>query len=331
MKKKYDNDYWMIPSDYSQLDHFVANYLGINEAIVLRLIYSMCRYKKQQYGTSWFQGSWIFWKSKLKFMSESKLRRVFDSLEKKGLIEKRIDYKTGNWYQPVQTAMEKMLKEARDDYFDDSFEVSENQAIQSVQNEQADSDLQNLPVQSEQAGLHKTNKLPVQSEQALLTSMSPISPLSLPNVATAHAAALQTVNQSEPSTQESTSKNKTTETWKAYSEWYERRYSVAPARNAKVNAQLKQFCERVGYEDAPKIIIFYLLQNDYWYVKQMHTIGVALSEAEKLVAGYRRGSLTTKREADYIDKTSSKTSFIQQILQLRRQKAQKGGTDEQDN
>lgn len=150
-------------------------------------------------------------------------------------------------------------------------------------------------------------------------------------VAAAEATALQTVSQGENSPPDSTLTNKTSDTWKAYAEWYERRYNVPPARNAKVNAQLKQFCERVGYEDAPKIIIFYLLQNDYWYVKQMHTIGVALSEAEKLVAGFRRGSLTTKREADYIDKTSSKTSFIQQILEVRRQKAQKGGTDEQDN
>jgi hypothetical protein len=150
-------------------------------------------------------------------------------------------------------------------------------------------------------------------------------------VAAAEATALQTVSQGENSPPDPTLTNKTSDTWKAYAEWYERRYNVPPARNAKVNAQLKQFCERVGYEDAPKIITFYLLQNDYWYVKQMHTIGVALSEAEKLVAGFRRGSLTTKREADYIDKTSSKTSFIQQILEVRRQKAQKGGTDEQDN
>lgn len=330
MKKKYDNDYWMIPSDYSQLDHFVANYLGINEAIVLRLIYSMCRYKKQQYGTSWFQGSWIFWKSKLKFMSESKLRRVFDSLEKKGLIQKRVDYKTGNWYQPVQPAIEKMLKEARDDYFDDSFELSENQSIQSVQNEQADSELENEPVQNEQAVLLKTNKQPVQNEQALLTSMSPISPRSLPNVATAHAAATeQPANQIaviEPEVVEST-KPSTAETWKVYCYGYERRYGVPPLRNAKVNGQLKQFCERVGYSEAPAIIAFYLTQNDFWYVKQMHTIGIALAEAEKITAAYRRGAMVTKREADYIDKTSSRNSFIDQILEVRRKKAQQGGTE----
>lgn len=149
-------------------------------------------------------------------------------------------------------------------------------------------------------------------------------------VAAAEATALQTVSQGENSRPDPTLTNKTTDTWKAYAELYERRYNVQPARNAKVNAQLKQFCERVGYEDAPRIITFYLLQNDYWYVKQMHTLGIALSEAEKLVAGYRRGSLTTRKEADFIDKRSSTKSFIDSIVDAMypedSDSAQDGGT-----
>lgn len=152
----------------------------------------------------------------------------------------------------------------------------------------------------------------------------------LNTVATAHAAATeQPANQLaviEPEVVES-SKPSTAETWKVYAYGYERRYGVPPLRNAKVNGQLKQFCERVGYAEAPAIIAFYLTQNDFWYVKQMHTIGIALSEAEKITAAYRRGSMVTKREADYIDKTSSRNSFIDQILEVRRQKAQQGGTE----
>ena len=156
----------------------------------------------------------------------------------------------------------------------------------------------------------------------------------LKTIASAEAAATcqaLTVSQGENSppdpTLTSKAEPKTSETWKTYSEWYEKRYKVQPVRNQKVNSQLKQFCERVGYEEAPKIIAFYLLQNDYWYVKQMHTIGIALSEAEKLVAGYRRGSLTTKREAEYIDKTSSRKSWIDQVLDvIEAEDAQNGGT-----
>lgn len=112
-------------------------------------------------------------------------------------------------------------------------------------------------------------------------------------------------------------KTKTEETWRAYQDGYKVRYGVEPLRNAKVNAQLKQFCERVGYEDAPELMKFYLSINDFWYVKQMHTVGIALADAEKIVAAYRRGSFVTKREAEYIDKTSSRKSFIEQIYDAR--------------
>lgn len=321
MKKKYDNDYWMIPSDYSQLDHFVANYLGINEAIVLRLIYSMCRYKKQQYGTPWFQGSWIFWKSKLKFMSESKLRRVFDSLEKKGLIEKRIDYKTGNWYQPVQTAMEKMLKEARDDYFDDSFEVSENQAIQSVQNEQADSDLQNLPVQSEQAGLHKTNKLPAQSEQALLTSMSPISPRSLPNVATAHAAATEEpltelvteVLDSKPEKQKSAGSL----IFEAYQDAYVQRYKIEPLRNAKTNSICSQIAKQLPLDEAVALMHFFVQQNVAFYLQRGHAIQLALGDLQVLRTNMLQNKAMSSRQAFLADKQQAQKNMVESYLENR--------------
>jgi SOS-response transcriptional repressor LexA len=112
-------------------------------------------------------------------------------------------------------------------------------------------------------------------------------------------------------------KSKTELTWRAYCDAYQIRYKVEPLRNAKVNAQLKQFCERVGYEDAPELMRFYLGINDFWYVKQMHTVGIALADAEKIVAAYRRGSVVTKREAEYIDKTSSRKSFIEQIYDAR--------------
>lgn len=113
------------------------------------------------------------------------------------------------------------------------------------------------------------------------------------------------------------SKPKTEQTWRAYCEAYQLRYNVEPLRNAKVNAQLKQFCERVGYEEGPELMRFYLGINDFWYVKQMHTVGIALADAEKIVAAYRRGSVVTKREAEYIDKTSSRKSFIEQIYDAR--------------
>lgn len=117
--------------------------------------------------------------------------------------------------------------------------------------------------------------------------------------------------------------------WKAYAELYERRYNVPPTRNQKVNSQLKQFCERVGYQNAPDVLRFYVLQNDAFYCKDMHTIGIALRDAEKLSAGYRRGALISRREAEYIDKTTSAKSNIDTIAEdIYHEDAQKGGTYE---
>lgn len=102
--------------------------------------------------------------------------------------------------------------------------------------------------------------------------------------------------------------------WRAYEGMYVKRYGVKPARNTKVNSQLKQFCERVGYQDAPAMLAFYLTINDTYYVRQMHTLGIALADAEKLSAAYRRGAVITRREADYIDKTTSRYSAIDTIV-----------------
>lgn len=306
-------DIWKISSDYCIVDPDVAAKLGsVDEAIVLRTLYNLCRFKRQNYGTSWYQGSKTYWLTKFSWLSESKLKRVFSNLKERGLLEIDIAPRTGNSYRVNEENLQKLLSET-------------SESVQNDPNEKIDS------VQNEPVNRVKMNRQSGQNEPVPLYR-SLMHPVSDPDVAAADATAL-TVSQFENSRPDPNLKTKspqnTAETWTAYSEWYEKRYKVQPARNAKVNSQLKQFCERVGFEDAPKIITFYLLQNDYWYVKQMHTIGVALAEAEKLVAGYRRGTLTTRREAEYVDKTSSKTSFISQILDLMESEdAQKGGTHE---
>lgn len=319
---KYKNDptdYWRVSSDYCVVDNRTAVKIGLNESIVLRTLYELCRTKKQNDGISWWQGKQQYWLIKFPWLSEKTLQRVFAKLEKMKLIEIRVDRKTGNHYRPVQEQIEQMLN-------DDDFCIEQTDLTNDTTSGQVDRMSGQNDLMSGQIDL-----MSGQNDRTLLSLGS--SPLSAPLssiVATAHAAATEEpANQIaviEPEVVEST-KPSTAETWKVYAFGYERRYGVPPLRNAKVNGQLKQFCERVGYSEAPAIIAFYLTQNDFWYVKQMHTIGIALAEAEKITAAYRRGAMVTKREADYIDKTSSRNSFIDQILEVRRQKAQQGGTE----
>jgi hypothetical protein len=315
-----NEDYWRLSSDYSKVDPAIAAKIGFNEAVILRTIYGMCRWKKENDGTEWFQGSRAYWIAKFSWISISTFRRIINKLQQAGLIDVRVDTDGGNHYRPVHENIKKLLKQVANEDVDEPTE--------SVQNEPG---VKGRSAQNEPGTRLNLNRGSVQNEPALLTlGSSNLSSDLSSYVAAAEATALQTVSQGENSRPDPTLTNKTADTWKAYAELYERRYNVQPARNAKVNAQLKQFCERVGYEDAPRIITFYLLQNDYWYVKQMHTLGIALSDAEKLVAGYRRGSLTTRKEADFIDKRSSTKSFIDSIVDAMypedTDSAQDGGT-----
>lgn len=74
------------------------------------------------------------------------------------------------------------------------------------------------------------------------------------------------------------------ETWAAYGEAYERRYGARPVRNASVNARVKQFVQRIGYDESPAVARFYVDSvTDAFVLRKVHEVGLLLSGAE----GYR--------------------------------------------
>jgi len=99
--------------------------------------------------------------------------------------------------------------------------------------------------------------------------------------------------------------------WGAYSEAFKAKYGVEPIRNAKVMGQLKQFIERVGQNDAPDILRFYLQQHDRWTVQNGHTVGIALHQAEKLAAGFRGAKMMTEKEARRIDEKQTTQNILE--------------------
>lgn len=86
------------------------------------------------------------------------------------------------------------------------------------------------------------------------------------------------------------------ETWAAYREAYLDRYRVEPVRNAKVNANVSQFVARLGAEDAPAVIRFYVAHNDSFYVRNMHAFGFALRDAESLRTQWVKGKAITQTD-----------------------------------
>lgn len=75
---------------------------------------------------------------------------------------------------------------------------------------------------------------------------------------------------------------KTAAAWDAYRGAYSRRYGLDPVRNAKVNGLLSQLVDRLGAEEAPAVIGFYVESNHPYYVNAGHVLDPAVRDAEKL-------------------------------------------------
>jgi hypothetical protein len=89
--------------------------------------------------------------------------------------------------------------------------------------------------------------------------------------------------------------------WDFYADAYERVYSVAPVRNARVNSQMAQFCKRIPEIDWERTISSYLASSYPFYVGNGHSVGCLLKDAEKLrteAATGERISLSAARKKD---------------------------------
>ncbi len=81
--------------------------------------------------------------------------------------------------------------------------------------------------------------------------------------------------------------------WEAYRQSYTDRYNVEPVRNARLNSQIATFVKRVGGKDAPDIVRFYLKHMDSRYIKNTHTFGFCLMDAETLRTQWLKGQSIT--------------------------------------
>lgn len=109
-------------------------------------------------------------------------------------------------------------------------------------------------------------------------------------------------------------KPQTVDTWEAYSAAYKQRYGILPVRNARVNAQLAQFVQRVPIDEAPLVAAFYVQSNNRWYVSKGHDIGSLLADAEKLRTETVTGERMTAARAIKQDKTADKADMWQRLI-----------------
>jgi hypothetical protein len=108
--------------------------------------------------------------------------------------------------------------------------------------------------------------------------------------------------------------------WEAYRITYERRYKVAPVRNAKVNGQLAQLVKRLGLEDATHVAAFSVTHNEPFYVRKRHPVDLLLRDCEGLRTQWATGQRATTREARAAEQADNVTE------QVARVRAALGGT-----
>lgn len=94
-------------------------------------------------------------------------------------------------------------------------------------------------------------------------------------------------------------------TWQAYASAYRIRHGVAPVRNAKVNANVKQLVQRLGRDEAPQVAAFFLTVNERYVVQGMHDLGALLARCEAYRTQWATGRQVTEAGARQADKTQT--------------------------
>lgn len=162
------------------------------------------------------------------------------------------------------------------------------------------------------------------TSQALLGSCPSPSPLPTPSESTSQSTSESPDSKSTPKSKplqpaspvarkkqvstidETTLQAVCKETWKAYSEAFSIRYGIPPTRNAQINSQVKQFCQKVPADEAPAIAAFYVRHNASKYVAAGHSVGFLVADAApKLRTEWATNQTITATQAQQADRTQA--------------------------
>lgn len=108
------------------------------------------------------------------------------------------------------------------------------------------------------------------------------------------------------------------EAWTDYKNAYFTRYGIAPVRNAKVNAQVKQLVQRLGVESGPVAEFYVLNVNDSFVVRKTHDLGTLLASAESYRTQWATGHSMTQARAQQIDSTQTNANAAHEAIAMLR-------------
>lgn len=115
--------------------------------------------------------------------------------------------------------------------------------------------------------------------------------------------------------------------WAAYSAAYFVRYRTEPVRNAKINALVRQFVQRIGAGESAQIAGWFVQHNNQFYVRQGHAWGGLVSDAEKLRTEWATGNAMTNTRAIQVDKTQTNLDSFAPLIEEARRREEREKAD----
>lgn len=99
----------------------------------------------------------------------------------------------------------------------------------------------------------------------------------------------------------------------AYFNAFRLRYGVEPVSNATFNSQVSSLRKKLGVDDSISVVEFYLKHNDSFYLKNTHSFGYCLSNAETLRTQMLRGKPITSQDVRNFEKTQNAIQLNESI------------------
>lgn len=98
--------------------------------------------------------------------------------------------------------------------------------------------------------------------------------------------------------------------WAVYENAYRLRYGINPVKNATVNSQISNLRKKLGTEESLMVVEFYLKHENSFYLKNTHTFGLCLKDAETLRTQAIKGVAITSGMVRSFEKKQNENEII---------------------
>lgn len=291
----------------------LATLIGLNEAIVLQQINYWLN--ETDSGIVHNDERWIYnsheeWNKQFPFWSQDTIKRAITSLKKQGVlrVEKLAKDRCNHTnYYSIDYDVVASIEEGK---LHSSKSAKRTPSKSAKRTPSISADCPDLTYTTTEITTETTTESSSDADE----SAPVVSELALP-------AVLPKQQQGDP--KETELQMKCREAWTDYKNAYLARYGIAPVRNAKVNAQVKQLVQRLGAEAGPVAEFYVLNVNDSFVVRKTHDLGTLLSSAESYRTQWATGQAMTNTRAQQMDSTQTNQNSAHEAIAMLR--ARTGG------